>query len=70
MPPPAQLGGMGERCKLPHWGAPEALLFVQLLCSKAIRNLITFHEKIYTVDLNLLRNVIKVLYFKGFTEMF
>ena len=18
--PPAQLGGMGERCKLPHWG--------------------------------------------------
>ena len=57
MPPPAQLGGMGSAISFPIgvWGgAPEALLFVQLLCSKALRSLITFHEQLYTVDLNLL----------------
>ena len=25
--PPTQLGGMGERCKLPHGGAPESSAF-------------------------------------------
>ena len=58
MPPPAQLGVWGSAVSSPirAWGsAPEALQFVQLLCSKATRNLITFHEhELYTVDLNLL----------------
>ena len=57
VPPLAQLGGMGDPESSPTgaWGeAPEALQFLQLLCSKAIQNLITFHEQLYTVDLNLL----------------
>ena len=52
-------GGSAASSPIGVWGgAPEALalLFVQLLCSKAIRNLITFHEQLYTVDLNLLSN--------------
>ena len=49
MPPPTQQRGMGSAVSSPIgvWGgAPEALQFVQLLCSKAIQNQFDhFHEK-------------------------
>ena len=35
--PPAQLGGLGERCKLPQWGlgrSPRSQRFLIISCSK------------------------------------
>ena len=56
MPPPAQLGGMGERWKLPLWGL-----------GRSPRNFAVDLNILLMKECNY---VIKVLYFNGLTEMF
>ena len=74
MPPPAQAGGMGERCKLPHWGLgprPRSFAICATFMFKSHTKFYHFSPTAINCRLESFMKecnyVVKVLYFNGFT---